>query len=131
MSKIVFEHLSYLHQVSDLLQDKLKSQAARLGHIAKEVQLKYVVHIRGSDPPKLRRCKACQSPLGCDNIGVKGSFIEAKCPLCGLRKKFSSSRERETQRIVGKRRKKRRKARKRREKNIKKKIKEEPMDCDT
>lgn len=81
-------HLSYLQQVSDLLQDKHKRLAARLGYIAKKIQQKHVVHIKGIDAPRLRKCKACQGPLNVEDIRHEVQWIVVKCPLCSLTKRY-------------------------------------------
>lgn len=81
--------LSYLQQVSDLLQDKYKRLAARLGYIAKLIQLGQQVHTRGTDAPRLMRCKACHAPINFDNIRHEERWIHIKCSLCGLRRKYS------------------------------------------
>lgn len=77
-----FVHLSYLQQLSDLLEDKHKSQAARLGYIAKQIREKYVVHINGADTPKLTRCKVCHGPITCDNVYMRKKKQFVKCSLC-------------------------------------------------
>lgn len=76
-------NLAYLQQISDLIEDKHKPLAAQYGYIAKKIALKSVVSIKGSDPPKSRRCKACQAPITCDNVKIKKKKIFASCSLCG------------------------------------------------
>lgn len=87
-----FIHLSYLQQLSELLEDKTKSQAARLGFIAKQIQEKHVIHINGADTPKLRRCKACHGPITCDDVINKKKNLTIKCSLCGNTKRYIDSK---------------------------------------
>lgn len=81
--------LSYLQQASDILQDKYKRLAARLGYTAKLIQLGHQVHVKGIDAPRLRRCKACHAPLGFDNIRHEERWLYIKCSLCGVQRKYS------------------------------------------
>lgn len=81
-------HLSYLQQLSDLLEDKHKTQAARLNYIAKQICEKHVVHISGYDPPKLKRCKACQAPILSDDLLIENKMLVKKCSLCGFKRRY-------------------------------------------
>lgn len=85
-------HLAYLQQASDLLEDKHKPLAARLGFIAKKISTKHLVHSNGADPPKLRHCKACQAPITCEDVKSKRKSLNIKCSLCGLTRKYSNSK---------------------------------------
>lgn len=86
---MTFLHLAYLQQVSDLLEDQHKPLAARLGFIASKISSKHLVHVNGADPPKLRRCKACQAPITCDNVRPEARKILVKCSLCGFQRRYS------------------------------------------
>lgn len=88
---MTLHHLAYLQQVSELIEDKHKPLAARFGFIAKKISSKHMIHIRGFDPPKLRRCKACQAPITCDNIKSKDHSLRVGCSLCGYKRKLSVS----------------------------------------
>lgn len=79
--------LSYLEQLSELLEDKYKSQCARLGYISKQIREKHVVHVKGADPPKIKHCKSCQAMITCnDVISRRRHKILIKCPLCNYSK---------------------------------------------
>lgn len=86
-------HLAYLQQVSQLINDKHKPLAAYYAYISKKIELKHLVHIRGADPPKTSRCKACQAPITCDNIQSRAKKLVVKCSLCGFIRMFSNSRK--------------------------------------
>lgn len=88
---MTFVHLAYLQQVSELLEDKHKPIAARLGFIAKKIASKHLVHIKGTDSPKLRRCKACQAPITCADVKSKNGSLHVRCPLCGVERKYSTA----------------------------------------
>lgn len=88
-NKTTYLHLSYLQQVSDLLENEHKPLAARLSFIAKKISSKHQIHINGADVPKLRHCKACQAPITCDNIRSKSKSLVVKCSLCGFTKSYS------------------------------------------
>lgn len=75
-------NLAYLQQISEIIEDKHKPLAAQYGYIAKKIALKNLVSITGSDPPKLKRCKACQAPINCDNVRTKKKKIVVTCSLC-------------------------------------------------
>lgn len=88
---MTFLHLAYLQQVSDLLEDKHKPLAARLGYIAKKISTKHLIHTNGADQPKLRRCKACYAPITTDNIKSRRRKLLIHCSLCGFKRKYSIS----------------------------------------
>lgn len=90
---MTFLHLAYLQQVSDLLEERHQPLAARLGFIASKISAKHLVHVNGADTPKLRRCKACQAPITCDDIRSAKKKIFVKCSLCGLERHYSVSKE--------------------------------------
>ena len=74
-----------------MLEDKHKPLAARLGFIAKKIASKHLVHIKGLDPPKLRRCKACQAPITCEDVKSKRKLLVITCSLCGIKRHYSNS----------------------------------------
>lgn len=82
-------HLSYLQQASELLEDEHKPVAAKLGYIAKKVAARFTIHTQGADPPKLRRCKACQAPITSGDLRVADKRLVARCSLCGFKRHFS------------------------------------------
>lgn len=80
--------LSYLQQIGDLLKDKYKPVAARLGYISKLIQLGQQVHVKGTDAPRLTRCKACHAPINFDDIHHEKQWIRITCSLCGIQRKY-------------------------------------------
>lgn len=82
-------HLAYLQDISDILEANHKPLAARLGFIAKKISCKHLVHIKGSEPSKLRRCKSCQAPITSDNVKSKDKALKVTCSLCGFSRHFS------------------------------------------
>lgn len=84
--------LAYLQQVCEILADDHKQLAARLGYIEKKIVNKHNIHIRGFDPPKLRRCKRCLAAITPPDVAARRGTIVVRCPLCDLVRKFSASR---------------------------------------
>lgn len=103
-------HLSYLQQVSDLLRSEHLGLAARLGYIAKKIQQKHLVHIKGIDAPRLRKCKTCQAPLNVEDIRHEQQWILVKCPLCGLIKRYGLLADKKHAKKVSPKKRKRKKA---------------------
>lgn len=89
MSNTTNHHLSYLQQLSDLLEDKHKPLAARFGYIAKKIASKHVVHINGADPPKLRHCFCCHAPITSSDVRCNGAKLFIECSLCGQRRRYN------------------------------------------
>lgn len=87
-SIMTLHHLAYLQQVSDILESSCKPLAARLGFIAKKIASKHVIHIKGIDAPKLRRCKACQAPITVSDVKFNRKQIVASCSLCKFQKRY-------------------------------------------
>lgn len=81
-------HLSYLQQVSDLLEDQHKPLAAKLGYIAKKIASKHVVHTSGTDSLKLRHCQSCQAPITCTDTKCDKGKLILKCSLCGNTRRY-------------------------------------------
>lgn len=78
-----FHHLTYLQQISDIIEDKHKPLAAYYGHIAQKIAKNHVVHLNGADPNRLRHCSACQAPITCDNLKSRKGKIKVRCSICG------------------------------------------------
>ena len=85
---MTLHHLAYLQQLSDLLEDKHKPLAAHYGYIAREIAYKHVVHSSGLDSPKLRHCRACQTPITSSDVKCDDGKLHIRCPLCGLSRNY-------------------------------------------
>lgn len=88
-------HLSYLQQVSDLIEDDHKSLAAHYGYIAKKIASKNVIHLSGIDPSRLRHCAACQAPITSRDLKNDKGKLNVKCTLCGLKRSYPIAKKQE------------------------------------